>query len=398
VRKTLSDKGVTALRPRAARYAFPDPELRGHYVRVQPGGSKSYVVVTLDPNRKQIWTTLGDCAVLKIADARERARAAITRVKAGLPAIEPPPAKADSFEDIAENWLKRHVRAKGLRTEPEIARLLKVHVYPAWAGRAFLDVRRSDVTALLDHVEDNHGARTADLCLAVVRGLMFWHAARVDDYVPPIVRGMRRGNPKERERDRILGDDEVRAVWTAAESNGAYGAIVRLLLLTAQRREKVLAMRWADIAIDGTWTIGTEAREKGNAGELVLPAVAIDIIRAQPRMGSSLYVFPAARGKGHVRGLAELKRAFDAKLPKMPPWVLHDLRRTARSLMARAGVRPDVAERTLGHKQQGVQGVYDRHTYRDEKADALARLAALIDGIVNPRENVVAMRKGGKTL
>lgn len=68
----------------------------------------------------------------------------------------------------------------------------------------------------------------------------------------------------------------------------------------------------------------------------------------------------------------------------MPAWVLHDLRRTAKSLMARAGVRPDISERVLGHVIGGVEGVYDRHTYRDEKADALKRLAALIDSIVNP--------------
>jgi integrase len=78
----------------------------------------------------------------------------------------------------------------------------------------------------------------------------------------------------------------------------------------------------------------------------------------------------------------------------MPRWTLHDLRRTARSLMARAGVRPDVAERVMGHVIVGVEGVYDRHSYRDEKADALQRLAALIDSIVHPRDNVVTMAKG----
>ena len=72
-------------------------------------------------------------------------------------------------------------------------------------------------------------------------------------------------------------------------------------------------------------------------------------------------------------------------------WVIHDLRRTARSLMARAGVRPDVAERVMGHAIQGVEGVYDRHHYREEKATALRKLASLIERIVNPVENVVAL-------
>jgi integrase len=393
VRRILSDKGVAALKPRVARYALPDPELRGHYIRVQPSGAKSFVAVTLDPNGKQVWATLGACDLLTIAEAREKARAAIKRVHAGLPAIEAPPARPDTFEAVAEQWLKRHVRAKGLRSEGEVTRLLRAHVYPTWKDRAFLSIRRSDVAALLDEVEDNHGARQADYVLAVARSVMNWFATRHDDYVPPIVRGMRRTNPKERVRSRTLNDAEIRAIWIAAEANGAFGAIVRLLLLTAQRREKVVAMRWQDIGIDGTWTIPTEAREKGTGGALLLPKAAIDVIRAQDHVGNNPYVF-AGRGDGHVNGYSKAKRALDARSPGIPQWQLHDLRRTARSLMSRAGVRPEIAERVMGHAIAGVEGVYDRHSYRDEKADALRRLAALIGGIVNPRAgNVRPIRR-----
>jgi integrase len=384
MRKTLTDKGVAALKPRAQRYAYPDPELRGHYVRVQPSGAKSFVAVTLDPHRKQVWATIGGTDVLTVAESREKAREAIKRIKDGKPAFKVPPARPESVEDVAEQWLKRHVRAKGLRSEHEIRRLLRAHVYSAWGGRAFLDIRRSDVAALLDEVEDDHGARQADYVLAIVRGVMNWYATRHDDYVPPIVRGMRRTNPKERQRSRILADDEIRAVWKAAETNGTFGALVRLSLLTAQRREKVVSMRWSDVAMDGAWTIPAEAREKGTAGELGLPKAALDIVQAQPHIGDNPFVL-AGRGDGHINGYSKAKRQFDAKLPDMPQWQLHDLRRTARSLMARAGVRPDIAERVMGHAIEGVEGVYDRHAYRDEKADALRRLATLIDAIVHPR-------------
>lgn len=392
MRKTMSDKGVAALKPRAARYAVPDPELRGHYIRVQPSGVKSFVAVTLDPHGKQVWATLGAADVLGIDEARQRARKAIQRVKDGKPAFEAPPAKAASFEEIAEQWLKRHVRAKGLRSQHEVTRLLKAHIYCAWKGRAFLAIRRSDVAALLDEVEDDHGARQADYVLAIVRGVMNWYATRHDDYVPPIVRGMRRTNPKERARSRILADDEIRAVWKAAEASGTFGALVRLLLLTAQRREKVVSMRWQDIALDGTWTIPAAAREKGTAGELVLPQMALEIIRTQPNLGDNPYVL-AGRGNGHINGFSKAKRQFDAKTTIKQGWALHDLRRTSRSLLSRAGLRPDISERILGHTLRGVEAVYDRHAYRDEKADALQRLAALVDGIVHPRENVVPMAK-----
>jgi integrase len=392
MRKSLTDKGVAALKSRATRYAHPDPELRGHYVRVQPSGAKSFVAVTLDSHGKQVWATLGPTDVLTITEARERAREAIKRIRAGLSAFEAPQAKPESFELVAEQWLERHVRAKGLRSEGEVTRLLKAHVYPAWQGRAFLEIRRSDVAVLLDEIEDDHGARQADYVLALVRSVMNWFATRHDDYAPPIVKGMRRTAPKERARARILDDREIRVVWTAAETNGTFGALARLLLLTAQRREKVVSMRWEDIAIDGVWTIPAEAREKGTPGELVLPEMALDIIRARPHLGDNPYVL-AGRGSGHINGYSKAKRALDAKLPDMPQWQLHDLRRTARSLLSRAGVRSDIGERVLGHVQQGVEAVYDRHAYRDEKADALRRLAALIDGIVHPRENVVSIAK-----
>jgi integrase len=151
-------------------------------------------------------------------------------------------------------------------------------------------------------------------------------------------------------------------------------------------------MRWQDIALDGTWTIPAEAREKGTAGELVLPEMALAIIRAQPHLGENPHAL-AGRGDGHINGFSKAKRQFDTKLPDVEAWVIHDLRRTARSLLSRAGVRPDIAERVMGHAIAGVEGVYDRHSYRDEKAEALQRLAVLIDGIVHPRENVVPMAK-----
>jgi integrase len=127
--------------------------------------------------------------------------------------------------------------------------------------------------------------------------------------------------------------------------------------------------------------------------------MALDIIGGQPKLGDNPYVF-AGRGNAHISGYSKGKSALDDKLaenhPNMAPWTIHDLRRTARSLMSRAGVRPDIAERVLGHRIPGVKGIYDRHQYFDEKGDALAKLATLIDAIVHPKENVVSMTAGGR--
>jgi integrase len=195
---------------------------------------------------------------------------------------------------------------------------------------------------------------------------------------------MRRQSPKEQQRARILDDDEPRIIWKAAAHNGVFGGIVRVSLLTAQRRAKVTTMRWSDITLDGEWRILTEAREKGNAGSLILPLLALEVINAQPRMVSNPYIF-AGVGTGPFRGFVRAKSRFDRSLPTgFAAWTIHDCRRTARSLMSRAGVRPDIAERVMGHAIVGVEGIYDRHEYRDEKADALRRLAGLIESIVNP--------------
>ncbi|MFM9858190.1 tyrosine-type recombinase/integrase [Pseudoxanthobacter sp. M-2] len=388
-RKSLSDNGVAALKPKATRYTLPDPEVRGHYVRVMPSGLKTFVAVAREPGGKQVWATLGSADHIGIAAAREAAREAIRRIKDGLPAVAVTP-RIETFGDVAATYLKRHVEAKGLRSEREIRRCLAVYVLPRWADREFAAVRRGDVAALLDAVEDNHGARQADYVLAIVRGIANWYAARNDGYVSPIVRGMRRTAPSSRKRDRILSDDEIRALWATAGSSGTFGAILRFALVTAQRREKVMSLRWEDIA-DGVWTVPSEDREKGTGGALRLPPLALGVVEAQPRIGQNPYVF-AGRGPGHFNGVSKAKAAFD-KAAGINDWSIHDLRRSARSLMARAGVRPDIAERVLGHVLQGVEGVYDRHHYQSEKADALARLSTLLESILDPKDNVVPMAR-----
>jgi integrase len=396
MRKTLTDKGVAALKPRAGRFAYPDPELRGHYVRVTPNGAKSFVAVTLGPHGKQVWATIGPTDRYSIEAARELAREAIKRVHAGLPAFDVPPPKPATFKDVAEQWLARHVHASGLRSVAQITRHLQTHIYPAWANRVFLDIRRSDVAALLDQVQDNHGARAADYVLAITRGIMNWFATRNDDFTPPIVRGMQRRSQYEKARARILGDDEIRRIWTAADTAGSFGSIVKLCLLTAQRSRKVAAIKCADISEDGVWSIPAAPREKATAGALKLSAAALAIIRAQPKLGDNPHVFAGRYRNGPFGSFGPAMMKFRTKLPGMPPWTVHDLRRTARSLMSRAGVRPDIAERVLGHAIPGIRGVYDRHSFFSEKADALKRLAVLVDGIVSPSDNVPATKRRRK--
>jgi integrase len=282
-------------------------------------------------------------------------------------------------------------KQKKLRSQKEIERILNKYVFPHWGSRDFVGIRRSDIAGLLDLIEDGHGATQADATLAVIRGISNWYSKRHDEYVSPFVRGMKRAGTKS--RNRTLDDGELRSVWKQAEGEGTFGAFVRMLLLTAQRRSAVLRMRWSDISDDGVWTIPKEDRAKGNAGSLRLPQQALAIIKALPQIAGNPYLF-AGRGDGPINGISKAKVKFDKRC-KVAGWTLHDCRRTSRSILSRAGVRPDISERLMGHALPGVEGIYDRFSYAHEKADALKRLATLINEIVSgePSGKVVKLSK-----
>jgi integrase len=372
---------IARLKPKGTRYLVRNANLAGHYLRIYPTGNKTHYALTRDPSGQQVWQPVGDPSLLKPEEAEELARIALKAIKSGHDRAGP-----ESFQVVAEEWFQRHVMKRGLRSHAHTRYYLDRHILPQWTGREFTTIRRRDVTALLDKVEDGSGPVAADKALAIVSNIMNWYATRSDDYSSPLIKGMRRSNPKERARTRILDDDELRMIWKVAEGNGEFGVLVRLLLLTGQRRDKVASMRWEDVQ-DGVWTIPAESREKGNAEELPLPQLALEIIDAQPRFAGSSFVI--ARKNYHTKAKAD----FVAKLPPMPQWQLHDLRRTARSLLARAGIRPDIAERVLGHAIQGVEGTYNRHQYTEEKAHALRALAGLIANILNPSDTVVSLSR-----
>jgi integrase len=365
-RRHLADEQIRKLPRKTKRYTLADPELIGHYFRVPARKSKApvtFVSVRRGEDGKPKWTTLGTTDTLTLAQARERARRG--KIQHGV-----------TVASVAEDWLKRVVRAKGFRTLRERERIIERHILSALGSRAISDVRRSDITTLLDRIEDESGAATADSVLKVFGAIARWHHQRDENYQPPLTTGMWRTPGEDRRRKRILTDDEIKAIWNS--DGGSFAALVKLALLTAQRREKVRTIRWADIR-EGAWIIRTEAREKGNAGSLKLPRLALDIISAQPRLNE--FVFPG-RSDGAIASLGTHKAAFD-KVCRVQGWRFHDLRRTARSLMSRAGVRRDIAERVLGHAQGELIEIYDRHHYQDEMADALTKLVELIERIVN---------------
>jgi integrase len=245
------------------------------------------------------------------------------------------------------------------------------------------EIRRSEIVRLIDGIEDSRGPRAAGLALTYLSKLFNWHASRDDDFVSPVVRGMSR--PKRKPRDRVLTDEEIRTLWAGAED--VFGRYLRFLLLTAVRRSEAASMMRAEL--DGAvWTIPAERMKSKVEHVVPLSPTALAIVAGQGE--GPVFTIDGVRP---IKGFSSLKQNFDEVVPLSKPWTLHDLRRTARSLMSRAGVSADIAERCLAHVIPGVRGVYGRHAYLEEKRQAFEALAGLVQRIVDPQPNVVAMKR-----
>jgi integrase len=396
--KVLTDISIRNMKPTKARQEVPDPGARGLYVVIQPSGLKSFAVryrYAGMPRKLTLQTGI------TLAAARKATADALFEVEQGR---DPGEAKRrakqarrsaaeNTFRAVAEEYFKREggrLRS-GTARENDLERL----VYPTLGDRPITEIRRSDIVRLLDKVEEGKplgvkgGARMADLALAYIRRIMNWHATRSDDFRSPIVRGMARVKAKERARERTLTDDELRAVWKAADgTQGPFGLYVQFLLLTAARRSEAAEMVRGEL-IGTDWTLPAD-RNKTKV-DLVRPlsAAALAVLAKAPKLAGCEFVF-STDGKNPISGFTRFKDNFD-KACGVTGWTLHDLRRSARSLMSRAGVNSDHAERCLGHVIAGVRGTYDRHEYYAEKQRAFEALAAQIGFILDPKENVVSI-------
>ncbi len=392
--KALTAIAVENYKPGPERREIPDPGCRGLYLVVQPTGRKSFAVRYRVAGRPKKLTLK---AGISLAAARAAAAAALLEVEKG---VDPSKAKrtqkraqqdaaANTFQAVAENYLKRE--GKNLRSLDWQRRLLARLVYPEIGHVPITSIKRRVVVALLDKIEDGSGATMAHSTLAVIRRIMGWHATRDEDYSSPIVRGMGRIKPKERARSRILSDDELRAVWKTAEKRAdTFATFVRYLLLTAARRDEARELTWSEIK-GGVWTLPAIRNKTKVDFDRPLSKAALGIVETQPLIAACPFVFSVS-GKKAISSLSRYKRDFDAAA-SVTGWTLHDLRRTARSLMSRAGVSADHAERCLGHVIGGVRETYDRHQYHVEKRHAFEALAAQIGRIVNPPDgNVVKLR------
>jgi integrase len=402
-----------------------DSEIVGFIVRRLPSGKASYGFRFYARGGKRRWLSLGLHGKITADEARVLAKRAAGRVAEGRdPVQEEQTARAiatNSLNAVLDQYLSRHVRK--LRSRYERERVVDTLVRPKLGSRSIYDLTRSDVIKLLDEIEDRNGATMADMTLAYLRAVFNWFALRDEQFRPPLVRGMARTDPAERARTRTLTDLELRVVWEQAGSAGAYGRMLRFILLTSARLSEARLMKWDEL-VGRDWTLPA-ARNKVKIN-LVRPLSDTAIEALPERVEGCEFVF-SSDGKRPI-GEARWKRRFDAMVlaglrkageeqgdkpllayvAKVEAlmgqvrkargndrkrlqaelraiwWGVHDLRRSARTIMSRAGVLPDIAERALGHTIGGVRRIYDQWEFYSEKKHALEALAAMIDRVVRP--------------
>ena len=367
----LTIKSVETARAARERREIADTYMRGLYLIVQPTGAKSWAV-RYRHDGKSHKDTLGPYPAFDLKQAREAAGKILRAVAEGR---DPRSRPAGSIAGAVEQFLERH--GKHYRPKPfrEVKRRLQRFVVDEWGGRKLDSITRADVRAMLDRIEAPIAANRTH---GMVRTFFSWAAENDLITISPVA-GIRRPHP-ETARDRVLADDELRAVWQAAGKIGyPLGPILQVLILTGQRRGEVAGMRWDEVQAD-LWSLPRERVKNGRRHEVPLARQAVAILDRLPRIGDR-YVFTLNGATPYSSFRVRERLAGDVA----QPWTVHDLRRTAASGMARLGVSLVVIEKVLNHVSgslAGIVGVYQRHEFAAEKRAALQLWADHVERLV----------------
>lgn len=404
----LTDLQIKKLPPNVKRYEVLDG--KGLYIRVMPSDAKSWFyryIFDGIPRRMM----LGSYPGISLAEARKRHAEAMIKVQQGIdPGKEAKEEKskrkaAPTFQDLLDElW---EVELCNMKSGIQTRKLLEKNAVSAWGKRKATDIKRRDIVILLDHIRARapivgnrvQGALSRLFNFAAERGI-------IDDSPCTRIKKI-----PEKGRSRVLTDDEIKLLWGALDLENKAVDIYRvsklalkLILLTAQRPGEVAGMTWAEI--DGDfWNVPAERMKNGAPNRVPLNPMALAVIeQARIYSGDCDYVFrsPYRREKeakrlGSVAAISRhaLSRAISrhwSEIGFQEAFTPHDLRRTLRTRLAELGVSDIIAERVLGHKLQGVLGIYNRHSYDTEKRQALAlwekRLCEIL-GLTESISNVI---------
>ena len=399
----LTDFSIKQLKPKPNKqFQRFDKKITGLGLRVSPGGAKAFFLAYRfgGLNRR---LSLGRYPTISLSEARQRARDALSQISRGIdPAAEKMRTrdgyKASLFPNVLDDFIENYAKRK-TRSWQETDRILRQEFGRVWRKLPINQITKQHINNVLDGIVKRGTPSAANHAFAAIRKFFNWCVERgYLDYSP--CTGMKAPS-KIASRDRVLKDEELAAVWLAAEKMGwPFGPLVQLLILTGQRRNEVSGLCWDHLDLDqGLWTQPAEGNKSARVHVVPLSPLASQIICSLPRVHDE-FVFPA-RGKDNpISGFSKWKRKLD-ELSGVRNWTLHDLRRTAATGMAALNVPPHIIELILNHKTGtlgGIAGIYNRHPYLDERKEALGRWSLHLQAIIrkaqrSPEPPIVAANK-----
>jgi len=380
MRKPLSIKAIEAFKPQPKRYEVHDALCPGFSLRVFPTGRKVYGL-RYRYGLKQRRLPIGVHPRISLADARAKAFEALRLVDEGIDPAARRRQLGMSVEAICADFIRQYARPRN-RSWKEAERILKREFVAVHGQRDIREIRRADILEMMDGAIERGAAYQANRIHSNLRKLFNWCATRGIVETSPVL-GIK-APTRERARDRVLSDDEIRAVLRACtEEPYPYRQFVPLLLATAQRRGEVSGLKWSQLdLVAKQWVIPAEMSKNGKPHVVPLNDFALCLLAEIPRFPGCDWVFTTTR-RAPISGFSKALRNIHAH-SETSEWRFHDLRRTAASGMARAGIAPYVVEKVLNHISgtiSGVAAIYNRYGYDAERRDALDKWGKFLDDL-----------------
>ncbi len=384
----------------ASRDVRWDEDPRGMGVRVYPSGRKAFVLSYRANGRKRL-LTLGAYGPLTLDMARDIARRRLAEVIEGTDPVyeRRKEGRIETFGELARLYLDRHARAnKKPRSAAEDRRIIERELLPKWASRRVTDIRRRDVIELLDGIADRPAPIMANRTRALVSKIFNFGIGRDIVEANPCAQVKPPG--KERARQRVLEDHELRALWAAFDGlSSIMAAMFKLRLLTLQRGGEIAPMQWHEIDVDaGWWTIPPERSKNQLAHRVPLSPQAMAILKELEQVKhASGWIFPSpTRPAQHIAniGKAVVRARAASGVRDFRP---HDLRRSAASRLTGMGFPRLTVAKLLNHVEKGVTAVYDRHSYDSEKRQAVDAWGRYVERVITGQDkasNVIELGAG----
>lgn len=387
-KNTAAKNGVSLTKTTVKKLELPagkddiiywDVNLPGFGLRINKNGRRAFVVQFRDEAGASKRMTIGGIDVLEADEARAQAKKLLGGVAIGN---DPAKAKREArqavkFGEMLDTYLAHAKDKQETSTLEATTRNLRTHS-KGFHTTPLRDIGRIDIAELHGKITKKNGPVQANRVLASLSGYFAFLLARGQIETNPV-----NGVPKniEKGRERVLSDDEIRAIWKGTEGSSDYDRIIRLLLLTGCRRSEVGSMRWEEIAGD-LWTIPGERMKNGLAQEVALTESALATL---PEAGKGFVFGKEIQGERRgYSGWSRSKQRLDGRL-KIADWGLHDFRRTISTKLHDAGIEPHIVEALLAHisgHKGGVAGTYNKAAYRVQKRAALTLWAGMIAQIV----------------